>query len=437
MKRQHLAKLKKERRKKGIADDTDLSLATLPSMDRLVKSYLSRHEDKLRKGMSPSASKREEEYYSNLLLGSNAEEEAEKHNEKFRKIMNPSSLTTAMGRKSMLVENAYAFALRQQQVMLDGKEDEDRGNKKKVMTEEESVGEVERLLREDARANRRKGREAADEVGEWRMNKKDEEDAGGEKGGSKGGGGKDDNASLPSILHDRPRAIQALNIWSARLQSIPYSRWTIGASTALDHWIAREILQMDESTWRQVLEGGGTDAYSEGFENNDMPDGESRRGLTDRMRDIVVVRGALFPETLRESSDVVKVGGRELAGDLDSDEDGGGDINATEKSIDDLLASLGDFDDDDDESAWRFDDDDDDKKKEEDNEEDEVGDAGGDEQLTLIMDELQVWRGRNASSPYEAWDADRKSEFDVSCVSLVFLFELFIRTTSYMRFCSK
>ena len=82
-----------------------------------------------------------------------------------------------------------------------------------------------------------------------------------------------------------------------------------------------------------------------------------------------------------------------------------------------------DDDDDDDGTSWKFDDNDDDddgKKKEE--------DAGGsgdidNEKVASIMDELQVWRGGNALSPYKAWDADRKDEFDVRfqfmvCVSV-------------------
>ncbi|KAL7534722.1 hypothetical protein ACHAXR_006819 [Thalassiosira sp. AJA248-18] len=404
-KRKHLQKIKKERKKKGLSDD-DLP-KVLPSMDRLVKSYLRRHEDKLHSGMSPSQSRREEEYYSNLLLGQNAHAEAEEAKSKF---LSPSSLHTAMGRKSMLVENAYAFALKQQQVMLRGGDDNTAGNNA-AMTEQESVERVEQLLREEARDNRQHGHETAGGIEEWRTSLKEGGADGDEEGDVEGGddADDDDDTTLPSILHDRPRAIRALNIWSSRLASIPYSRWTIGASTALDHWIAREVLQMDELTWQQVLEGGGTDAYNEAIDS--LPGGESKRGLMDRMRDIVLVRGALFPETLREGGGPRAVGGEsELAGDL---EDGllsdNAESNATEKSIDDLLASLGEFDDDDDGSLGIFDDENDKNEAEEEGE----SDVDADEKLTLIMDELQVWRERNASSPYEAWDVERKDEFDM------------------------
>lgn len=429
-KRKIIAKQRKEEKKKqllGLLDDAadsseEKQVQILPSMDKLVKDYLTRHESKLREGLSPSEARREEEYYSKLLLGPNAEEEAEEHKAKFAMLLNPTSLQTAMGRKSMLVENAYAFALRQQQVMIEG----DREDANKVITEKESVERVERLLREEKRANRTRGRKAADIVGEWRAEKdaaaaaEEGEDAD-EKKKKKGGDAaavEEDKYTLPSILHDRPRAVRALGIWSARLTSVPYSRWTVGAATALDHWIAREVLRMDELTWRQVLEGGGTDAYSEGMET--LPGGETRRGLLSRMRDIVLARSALFPETLSGTSSASAAGEGGLAGELEEDllsttSPDGSSKNATEKSIDDLLASLGEFDDDDDDT-WRFDDDEDRKRDADDGDRDDAEEEKDSrkerERLVSIMDELQVWRERNASSPYEDWDAGSKDDFD-------------------------
>ena len=386
-------------------------------MDTLVKSYLRRHEDMLRGGISPSTAKQQEEYYSKLLLGHGVNDESSPKSKKF---MSPSSLQTAMGRKSMVIENAYAFALRQQQVMLNNNGDNDNDNDNtatkegasgasKIVTEQESIERVEQLLKEESRANRQRGQKVAKNVSEWRERSQTEDGEDESKTSNKGEEEDDDNdTTLPSILHDRPRAIRALNIWSARLSSIPYSRWTIGASTALDHWIAREVLQMSEQVWQQVLEGGGTDAYVvEGMDA--LIGGESKRGLNDRMRDIILVRGALFPETLVESSSAADAR-RGMLGDIDDGLLEGGSSNATEKSIDDLLASLGEFDDDDDDSAWKFDDDDD--VKDDVKEDASSGGVDQDDRLPSVMDELQVWRERNASSPYAAWDIDRKDEFD-------------------------
>ncbi len=420
-KRRQLEKLKKEqRRRKLLGEDVDgdADIRELPSMDSLVKSYLRRHEERMKSGVSPSQTRREEEYYSNLLLGRHANaKNGGGGGGGGNGTKSASSLHTAMGRKSALVENAYAFALRQQQNMI---------RNDALMTERESIEKVEELLRDETRSNRQMGRTTAEEIEEWSKGTAAVGGGvlGGDKDKSKGeaAGDDDDASTLPSILHDRPRAIRALNIWSARLSSTPYARWTIGAATALDHWIAREVLQMSEQAWQLVLEGGGTDAYhvasAKGIDADTLPGGESRRGLLDRMRDIVVVRGALFPETLVApgSAGADAGAGVALRGDLDGDLlSSSGKGNATEKSIDELLASLGmDDDDDDDGTSWKFDDDDDNDKKGEDAKGEEDSDEIDDEKMSSIMDELQVWRGRNASSPYEAWDVDRKDEFDVS-----------------------
>ena len=390
-KRRRVEKLKKEQKRKGITDaEMREQQNSPPTLDKLVKGYLRRHEDKLRQGMSPSQSRKEEEYYSQLLLGQSAASAASGGNPATKsKFLSPSSLRTAMGRKSMLVENAYAFALRQQQIML---------QEEKPATEQDSIEKVEQILREEARANRQGGRKATQEIEEWRTEQSTDDAAGAGKKKEED----DDDSTLPSILHDRPRSIRALNIWSSRLQSIPYSRWTIGAATALDHWIAREVLQMDENTWQLVLAGGGTDAYVEGMET--LPGGETKMGLMDRMRDIVTVRGALFPETLSDSGS--SSGGRgSITGELDDE------LSETDKSIDELLASLGSSVDDDDSDLFKFDDEDDEVSGDDDND--------NDEQIESIMDELQVWRERNESSPYESWDNDRKSEFDVSITVLM------------------
>jgi hypothetical protein len=150
-----------------------------------------------------------------------------------------------MGRKSAIVENAYGFALRQQQIMI--RDD-------KVMTERERIERVEELVRDEARANRQRGRKTTEEVEAWSKAVAADGGRGLQQGGkdeeSKGedaGGDKNDATTLPSILHERPRAICALNIWL----------WTISASRALDHWITREVLQMSDRPGRGCSRGAG------------------------------------------------------------------------------------------------------------------------------------------------------------------------------------
>jgi hypothetical protein len=89
----------------------------------------------------------------------------------------------------------------------------------------------------------------------------------------------DDGSTLVNQLYNNPRTWQALQIWSDRLQRVPYASWTIGAATALDHWIATTILHMDEDTWQALLGG------------QNSPD------MTTLGASIVATRQALFPET--------------------------------------------------------------------------------------------------------------------------------------------
>jgi hypothetical protein len=344
--------------------DKEERLKEVPRMDELVKQYLRRYNERTSSDDDLSASKREQEYYSQLLLGRDRNDPS-------------SSVGTAMGRKSQIIENAYAFALRQQQVLLQGD----------VTGIVESAEKVEALLEEEARANRREGYGISREVKAWREGGATTADEEKENDSSK-----KEHTSYPSILHSKPRSIRALSIWTARLQSIPYHRWTIGATTALDHWIAREVLGMDENTWTLVLEGGGADVSK----LNVLPGGETRGGIAERMKDIVVTREALFPETVMGSSSGIT---GELDGEFDADLE-----DETSKSIDALLASLGSFDDDD----FKFDDDDD-KKTDEDV-------VKNKESVEVIMNELQEWRAKNVESPFEKWDAQTTNEFDVSFI---------------------
>ena len=348
---------KKEKKKLellGLLEEEEEEIRELPGMDELVKAFLRRHEEKASSG-NVTASKREQEYYATLLLGKDTSTSKDSD--------------SAMGRKSQLVENAYAFALRQQQVLLQGD----------VKGMQDSAAKVEELLEMEARANRQEGHGISQEIKKWRDENNDGDFS-----------NEDANSSLdslPSILHSKPRSIRALSIWSARLRSIPYHRWNIGATTALDHWIAREVLGMDENTWSLILEGGGADVSKLNILNG----GESRGGLIDRMRHVVVTRESLFPETVAGATGVADASS-ELMSDLE---------DKTNESINALLASLGSFDDDLDDE-FNFDDNDTTENESE------------KEPIEAIMDELQVWREKNISSPYESWEQGMKEEFDVS-----------------------
>ena len=135
--------------------------------------------------------------------------------------------------------------------------------------------------------------------------------------------------------------------WSERLNAVPYTEWTIGASTALDHWIARQVLKVSELTWQSTLEAYDTYHLNIG-------------------RDIVACREAIFPETIvhatnrmQEMEDLdafeeMKSGAALETKPVDEDQNLfgietstdpsssslGGDTNET-RSIEDLLQRLG------------------------------------------------------------------------------------------------
>jgi len=184
-----------------------------------------------------------------------------------------------------------------------------------------------------------------------------------------------------------------MNIWASRLSAVPYSRWTIGATVALDHWIAADVLGMSEETWEALLQGGG-----------DVDDGDDM-SLLPRGRDIIAVRGSLFPETVLDTS--LDNGDLEATSAEEQEEE---ELDETEQSIDELLASLGgDFDfggDSTSSSLWASEDN---KKK-----------AGNvDQDIGTLVEELQTWRAKNIKLAYAQWDETAKKEFNTWMVEYI------------------
>ncbi|KAL3923412.1 MAG: hypothetical protein SGARI_006225, partial [Bacillariaceae sp.] len=177
-----------------------------------------------------------------------------------------------------------------------------------------------------------------------------------------------DDKNLAILYSDNQQSFEGMITWTKRLQAVPYRQWTVGASTALDHWIAKRVLGLSEETWLALLEG-------------DSPE------LMGRGRDIVMARHALFPETILDA-DMASAEGEEAEAVADS----------TDKEIDALLSTL-----------WS-----DDK------------DGGGDgsfgssfsfdsspsEDGDKLADELQAWRKQNFETPYDKWTDEKKQEFN-------------------------
>eukprot|EP00563_Minutocellus_polymorphus_P015850 CAMPEP_0181048272 /NCGR_PEP_ID=MMETSP1070-20121207/15345_1 /TAXON_ID=265543 /ORGANISM="Minutocellus polymorphus, Strain NH13" /LENGTH=681 /DNA_ID=CAMNT_0023127041 /DNA_START=179 /DNA_END=2224 /DNA_ORIENTATION=+ len=376
--------------------------------DRLIKSYLKRHDQRVRSSHPPTEAELEEARYAKLLG------------------LSPPSSSDAMGRKSTVMANAYTFALKQYDLL---RTDEAQGGD---MTEEDSIEEVEKLLAEEAERERLRSRRTAEEAAKWRTGVDAAAKAEAEEQARASASSdepvmlaNDDDveppsaassasaaaaSAVPSILTGKPRALWAMNTWSKRLAAVPYNRWTVGAAAALDHWIAVDVLGLSEESWDKILAGddGEDDEVM-------MGRGEGGTGIgigsAARAKDVVAVRMALFPETVmfgddEEESDLASAHD-ELSAD---DDDDAAAAAATQKSIDDLLASLSDLGDDDDEFNFG-------SSSESESTADaassvDVVDEDLDERVAEMVDALQEWRQKNLEVPYAQWDEGDMAEFD-------------------------
>ncbi|KAL7563057.1 hypothetical protein ACA910_007145 [Epithemia clementina (nom. ined.)] len=87
-----------------------------------------------------------------------------------------------------------------------------------------------------------------------------------------------------NVLQSKPETLVGMMQWSQRLQAVPYVQWTVGAATALDHWVATQVLQYSEATWQTLLEGTTDPTY------------------LSRGRVLLETRQALFPETVADDN---------------------------------------------------------------------------------------------------------------------------------------
>mmetsp|Transcript_26078 Transcript_26078/g.71815 ORF Transcript_26078/g.71815 Transcript_26078/m.71815 type:complete len:799 (-) Transcript_26078:64-2460(-) len=197
-----------------------------------------------------------------------------------------------------------------------------------------------------------------------------------------------------NVLGSNPRVLEAMMRWSVRLREVPYAEWTIGASTALDHWIARQVLHMSEETWQSLLEGHDMDLLPLG-------------------RSIVQTREALFPETVVNPSELDEDDGS-VDGTADpyfEDDSSSFEKDAStskleeDQSLEALLASLGDM-------------------SEGDNNKSSFGGSQPtpassaptnrrktDQDMDELMAELQDYRRMNAQTPFDSWQPEDQYSF--------------------------
>mmetsp|Transcript_22632 Transcript_22632/g.27749 ORF Transcript_22632/g.27749 Transcript_22632/m.27749 type:complete len:689 (+) Transcript_22632:91-2157(+) len=354
---------------------------SLPT-DKLVKSYMLRYDARM-KASSPLTDAEREDYYYRKTLGVPNSNTSSPRAE---------DMNTAMGRKPTVLSHAYEFALKQYEVL----------STNEGMTETESIQKVEEIL----------AQEEKDEMLQSRMNARQVvQDLHGQTEDGKEAKTKvvsstsvslaasttknPPTATIPSILYSKPRTIQALYLWGKRLQAVPYNQWTLGATTALDHWIAVDVLGMKESTWQRLLSGELEHDTQESRNGQDLVLGDKAR-----MKDIITVKCTLFPETVLHAMDDEEDGEEDvMSASPDDDLDLTSEKESTERSIDELLASLGGFEDDDEDD-------------DESTSSDEDMDVDLDTRVSLMMDSLQEWRAKHEEKPFQQWDDAAKKEFN-------------------------
>jgi len=346
--------------------------------ERLVKSYMKKYSDRNvvegdGGGMDEEMRKHDKLMgrYRKKSQGNKYEDNTFNFDFDMPSVNNPELLKS----KSIVVSNAYQFAIKQMEYQACNPD----------IDEEESFKAVEELLLREDKDERLKSREIRDSVVKEQEKKskdaekkmkdiiEDIDDADIEE--------EEESSTIPSILHNKPRIALQLAAWGDRLRQVPYKDWSVGAITALDHWIATNVLEISENNWEKMLAG------------------EEDIG-TSRIRDLLVIRGALFPETLQDEPPT------SLAAELD-------DEDVSMQSINQILQDLSndnndDMDDEDDVGAntpFSFDDDD---------EDDVLSTPSKRQDFKLkLTQELQVHRNTHHNKqPYEKWSDEEKQAFD-------------------------
>jgi alkylated DNA nucleotide flippase Atl1 len=443
---------KNERQHKGAKNDAPLSLRDL------IKKQLTREEAKLEptsSGELTSTSDPNEvvmtsdEYYRRLLGVQAA---------KNRQITMGSSKNASsfFQRKSATVQKAYETAIHQYQLL--------RTNEKEGgMTEEEALRQVDEIMKEAAIEEQRLASHRVVQAEEFKSQqatqslRKTEHDSpkattetfslqneterksrvekvrrgtttllGDEKEAVSSSKNTDssEKVSLNNIFKSDVRIIEGMMKWSERLAAVPYQQWTVGASTALDHWIACRVLGLHETTWLALLEG-------------------SDPALIQQGEQIVQVRHALFPETLPKPLN--RADGQDIHDDAKEDaflNDGTGasvgdqGLDATtdfmreksskpqtknkeERTIEELLAALSTYDtkqdrkvlDENSESSFN---DEPDRSSRLWSEEIVTAKSPGPSSTVVerLTAELQDWRQKHVSTPFDQWPISEREDMD-------------------------
>jgi hypothetical protein len=282
--------------------------------DRLARQYLHKIQQQeqfaggpggkygsVNNGMENKAPVSAEEYYSRLLGGSGAAGAGGKG----RRL---SQAQMALQQKSSAVQKSYIVAMKQYQLMQTDNGTAAAGQQK-MMTEQEALAEVERLLAEESVKEQTSSRTRAESLRKEIITQQQQQTHDntrnnnhettniverGQKAfpdadpyakkniirskqqrgntsrsntaASANTGDDVDDTPLSMLYGNDQRGFEGYVIWTKRLQAVPYKQWTVGASTALDHWIAKRVLGLSEETWLALLEGNSPELLGRGRE---------------------------------------------------------------------------------------------------------------------------------------------------------------------------
>lgn len=320
--------------------------------DRLARNYLARQQ-------KSSAEPATAEVYYQRLLGANK----------------APKINSAMGSKSALLNKAYAVAVKQYHLM-----------RTENLSEKEALTKVEELLKEQDVEEKTSSRTKAEDITQQQVNRSMSPEVRAKtvfpppKDTTIEGRNQDkDDTQLSLLYSNQQRAFEGMISWTQRLQAVPYRQWTVGASVALDHWIAKRVLGLSEETWLALLEG-------------DSPE------LMGRGRDIVMARHALFPETVLEEEEIT----RQLDGSVQEEMQ----ETSTSDALDDILKGLRDWDDNDNDNDIEA-------TKTVTSSPVPQSILKSEEKILQLTEQLQTWRKKQMETPFEEWTSDDKLEFKV------------------------
>jgi len=359
--------------------------------ERLVAKYLKRQEHQEQTRSRSRKSHRQQSYTGGTDTSPKTTQE---YYQRLLGVPEPPSLQSTLGQKSAKVQRAYAAAIKHYELQRTTTNEDGQ-----PLTDAQAMRRVDELLSQQRVEERAVAAERA-----IRAKQQQEQEMDATRSNPTtvlqdillGGTSPTlESATTSSENGVHPRTIEAMIRWSERLQSVPYVQWTVGASTALDHWIARQVLGVSEETWQSLLEGDvGNDPH-----------------LLSMGREIIVLRETLFPET-KLDDDLHAQQQRQFRHvgfeSEDHSDETAQDEKILDQTVEDLLSSMKDDYFHIKDSNWDL------KTSAATNVDDQeymVHEL--DVKVDQLVDELQDWRRQNMELPFDDWSKEDQDRFNI------------------------